>query len=130
MITLFISTVGMWYGLILFTLIGLYGLSRWMLFRYNTLSERIRKMTDKELLDFFDHLVQELVARPSLWKEQELNESWQAYQDRELIKKMSDDELVFHCDNLSVLCKAFEHSNRWHKRLALVQEEMKKRHLL
>lgn len=130
MITLFISTVEMWYGLILFTLLGLYALSKGMLSHGDTISEKARKMTDKELWDYFCFLVEEQVEKPSFWRGQELDELWKASQKRELLKEMPDEDLVIYCKSISALSEAFGHSKLWYKRLTLVQREMKRRYLL
>ncbi len=120
------------YALILFSLIGLYALSSYLLWRFKKLTIEAREMSDAELADNFDTLNKAFEIKPAYWKAQELRAILNERQKRGLFKKMSSEQLTSHFKRLSEICAALPARSifGYKQELAYVQKEMKKRKLL
>jgi len=129
MITLFISKGEIISSLILFALLGLYGLSGFMLRKHNQLFAQISSMTNGELLKHFQELLEDYEKKATFWKGQELAEIFKEKEKRGLIKSMPDMELTNYYQNLAKLCVTSP--TYWKKKeLACLRKEMAKRHFL
>lgn len=129
MVILFISAGEIWAGIILFALLGMYAVANFMMSHFNELSEKVRKLTDKELVSRFRILSESYETKATYWKAQELREILEERQNRGLLAKMADEELSLYFKTLSEAYKALP--SYWRKQeLAYVKKEMDNRHLL
>lgn len=131
MITLFTSKGELSYKVILFTFLVLYALGRFMMSRFNQISAKVQKMTNKELIDNFTTLCKDYKVKPAFWKAQELREILEERQKRGLFKKMSFEELTASMEHLSQICRTLPKRSRfgYEQELIYVQKERQRRHL-
>ncbi len=124
MMILFISKGEVLFGLILAVLLVLYGWSG----RAGFIQRKVWGIPDDNLMECFYKLSEEYAAKPAYWKKMELNDILREIKRRNLLQKMSTEELI---SNYQSICeKDVVPSSFKDKAKCMFYDELKRRHAI
>ena len=129
MITLFVTNGELIACLILIALLALYGWSKYSLAKQIELDVKVRNMSDSEIVDRFQSLLEGLKQNSTHWKGSEFFAIFKAHEKRGLFKNVPDTEII---DQYKCLKADYEQKHtfwKW-KGFTYFQKEMKRRKLL